>query len=256
MDSNPLTRFSDRAGAYAAARPDYPPGAVDAILEGLLPADRLLAADAGAGTGISSRMLADRGVDVIAIEPNEAMRNTAQPHPLITWRAGTGESTGLADASVDIVLCAQSFHWMDAAAALREFARILRPGARLALMWNVHDSSGELMRLYREIILAHAIDPPRSPWYTNEPCALFASDRFTRGRKVETRHTQTLDLAGLLARAESSSYLPRSGPRQASLHEQLGALYDRFAVAGGITLSYITEVFLAERGADAEPENR
>ncbi|MBC7773083.1 MAG: SAM-dependent methyltransferase, partial [Pyrinomonadaceae bacterium] len=72
---NPTGRFSDRAEDYKKYRPSYPPDAIDAILDGLGPPASLLAADIGAGTGISSTLLAERGVRVFAVEPNPAMRS-------------------------------------------------------------------------------------------------------------------------------------------------------------------------------------
>ena len=58
---NPQERFSDRAEVYAKYRSSYPPEAIDRILEGVGAPNELIAADIGAGTGISSRLLADRG---------------------------------------------------------------------------------------------------------------------------------------------------------------------------------------------------
>src|SRR5689334_17665803 len=108
-EMNPTGRFSDRAGDYARFRPTYPAAAIDAVLDGLTPP--ITAADVGAGTGISATLLADRGVRVFAIEPNAAMRASAAPNPLVEWREGSAERTSLADHSVDLVLCAQAFHW-------------------------------------------------------------------------------------------------------------------------------------------------
>ncbi len=126
----PTTRFADRVRDYERARPSYPPDAVDAILEGL-PA-RPVCADIGAGTGIMTRLLAERGARVHAIEPNEQMRTAAERasrarHADIRWHDTTGEKTGLPDASVDLVVCAQSYHWLEPKAACREFVRVLRP---------------------------------------------------------------------------------------------------------------------------------
>jgi 2-polyprenyl-3-methyl-5-hydroxy-6-metoxy-1,4-benzoquinol methylase len=58
---NPLNRFSDRAADYAKYRPSYPEEAIATILEGLGDPSQLVAADIGAGTGISSRLLAQKG---------------------------------------------------------------------------------------------------------------------------------------------------------------------------------------------------
>jgi 2-polyprenyl-3-methyl-5-hydroxy-6-metoxy-1,4-benzoquinol methylase len=75
---NPLNRFSDRAADYVKYRPSYPAVAIDRILAGL--GTEPLVADIGAGTGISSRLIADRGVRVMAINPNAAMRTAAAAH--------------------------------------------------------------------------------------------------------------------------------------------------------------------------------
>jgi 2-polyprenyl-3-methyl-5-hydroxy-6-metoxy-1,4-benzoquinol methylase len=88
---NPLARFSDRAADYVKYRPSYPAAAIDIILAGLGAAP--VVADIGAGTGISARLLADRGARVIAIEPNAAMRTAAVSHPAIESRHGTAAAS-------------------------------------------------------------------------------------------------------------------------------------------------------------------
>ena len=110
---NPQSRFSDRAEDYAKYRPSYPTAAIDCILQEFKEKSPLIAADIGAGTGISSRLLADRGVRVIAIEPNAAMRQVAEAHPLVEFRHGSAEATKLPDKSVDLVTCFQAFHWFN-----------------------------------------------------------------------------------------------------------------------------------------------
>ena len=97
---DPTGRFSDRAAAYAQHRPDYPSAAIDAILDGLGDPAQLVAADLGSGTGISSRLLADRGVVVKAVEPNPEMRSAATPHERVELLDCVAERTGLANASV------------------------------------------------------------------------------------------------------------------------------------------------------------
>ena len=127
-EMNPLGRFSDRASDYVKYRPSYPAAAIDAILDGLGEPSQLTAADIGAGTGISSRLLAQRGVRVLAIEPNAEMRQAADPHALVEFRAGNSEATNLPDTSIDLVTCFQSFHWFNPVLTLPEFRRILKPG--------------------------------------------------------------------------------------------------------------------------------
>ena len=121
---------------YERGRPPYPPEAVDWLLpEG---ASRVL--DLGAGTGKLTRQLRDRGLDVIAVEPSAGMREQlARAVPGVTVHAGSAEEIPLADGSVDAVLVAQAWHWVDRSRAVPEVARVLVPGGRLGLVWNIRD---------------------------------------------------------------------------------------------------------------------
>jgi SAM-dependent methyltransferase len=244
---NPTGRFSDRAEDYRRYRPDYPAAALDAILGGLGEPSRLVAADIGAGTGISARMLAARGVRVLAVEPNAEMRAAASPHERVVWRAGTAEATGLEPGSVDLVLCAQAFHWFRAADALAEFHRILAPRGRLVLMWNSRDRGDALTRGYTEAIRAVKGEDPveQMPF---EPATVAATGHFTPPLEERFPHAQVLDLAGLMGRATSASYVPRDGERFARLKSLLEALWEREHDARGrVTMRYVTKVFRAER---------
>lgn len=246
-DFNPTGRFSDRAEDYRRHRPDYPDAALDAILEGLGDPRRRVAADVGAGTGISARMLAARGVRVLAVEPNAEMRAASGPHERVEWRAGRAEATGLAGGSLDLVLCAQAFHWFRAPEALAEFHRILKPRGRLALMWNSRDHHDPLTRAYVEAIHAVNGEHPveQIPF---EPASIAAGGLFTAPRETYCPHAQTLDREGLIGRAASASYVPRDGERFARLKALLEAVWDRdHDGQGRVTMRYVTGVFRAER---------
>jgi len=128
--------FGAAAGAYERGRPLYPPEAID----WLLPAGAARVLDLGAGTGKLTRQLAARGLDVTAVEPSEGMREQlGRAVPGVRALAGTGERIPLPDRSVDAVLAAQAWHWVDPAQAVPEVARVLRPGGQLGLAWNVRD---------------------------------------------------------------------------------------------------------------------
>jgi SAM-dependent methyltransferase len=242
-----IARFNDRAQDYVKYRPSYPAAAIDVILSGLGAPQQLAAADIGAGTGISARLLGDRGVRVIAVEPGEVMRGAAAPHPRVSWLAATAPATGLAAASVDIVLCAQSFHWFHTREAVAEFARILKPRARLALMWNRRSLTDPLTAGYRQAIVdvGGEIEAERMPF---APEIVSDTGWFTRCERQAFPHGQRLDLDGMIGRARSASYVPKGGEPGARLVELLRALHGRFADAEGrVTLLYDTEVWMSRR---------
>lgn len=253
-DLNPTGRFSDRAADYVKYRPGYPPEAIDAVLEGLGDPAHVTAADIGAGTGISARLLADRGVRVLAIEPNAAMREAGradrrlgEPTYPIEWREGAAEATGLAGGAVDLVTAFQAFHWFEPRATLREFHRVLRPGGRLALVWNKRDREDPFTAAYRDAVIEIGGESAAERMEF-DPAVVPASGLFPAPRLREFPNRQALDLAGLIGRARSASYVPKAGPRWEALAGMLRGLHERYADAGGrVTLVYTTQVYVSQR---------
>lgn len=154
--------YASAATAYERGRPEYP-AALDVWLQGALAlATGRAVADVGAGTGKFSRRLAATGARVTAVEPVDAMRATlAAALPQVTALAGTAQALPLADASQDALVCAQSFHWFATREALDEFRRVLRPGGRLGLVWNVRDESVDWVAALTAIVQPYEGDAPR-----------------------------------------------------------------------------------------------
>jgi len=125
--------FGVAAEAYERGRPPYPPAAID----WLVPQHATRVLDVGAGTGKLTRQLRERGLDVIAVEPSDGMREQLrQAVPGVPVLGGNAEHLPLADDSVDAILVAQAWHWVEPSLAVPEAARVLRPGGRLGLVWN------------------------------------------------------------------------------------------------------------------------
>ncbi len=245
----PTGRFTSRAGDYVRYRPTYPAAAIDAVLAGLAAPAELVAVDVGAGTGISSRLLAERGVRVSAVEPNRAMREAAAAHPGVTWLEGSAEAIPLPEAAADLTLAAQAFHWFRAEEALREMARVTKSGGRVALLWNHRSRSDEFMRGYEAVIL-EVLDRGADPAIVgmeSDVAAVERSGLFGPRRVVSFEHRQRVDRDGLIGRALSASYVPKDGPGRARLVELLDALHARYANGGNVDFVYDAEVTLAER---------
>jgi len=238
----PTTRFADRATDYARFRPSYPKEAIDYALEGLSVEADLAGADIGAGTGIASRLFAERGVRVIAVEPNEAMRATAEAHPLVSFRDGTAEATGLDTASMDLVWCAQAFHWFKPVEALAEFRRILKPAGRMVFLANVRSKDDAATIAYNKIIRA-AADRELSEGLDT---AIEDALSLAQGPVAEASFpfAQALSREGLVGRARSASYVPQSGLRYEEMLRALDDLWNRHRDGEGlVSLRYRTRVW-------------
>ncbi len=127
------------ARTYDRARASYPSEAVAWALSPAGAAAGLRVVDLGAGTGRLSAVLLGVGADVVAVEPDDAMRALVPAGARAL--AGTAEQVPLPDHSVDAVLVGQAWHWFDQQRALVEVRRVLRPGGVLGLLWNVFDDT-------------------------------------------------------------------------------------------------------------------
>ena len=120
--------FAER---YERFRPSPPPALLN-LLPPLAGVERpALVVDLGAGTGLSTRIWADRANEVIGVEPNDAMRRVAEQATTagnVGYLARSAYDTGLPVGCADLVTAAQSLQWMDPKAVFPEIGRILREG--------------------------------------------------------------------------------------------------------------------------------
>jgi len=224
--------FGSQAAAYERGRPSYPPDAID----WLLPPGARDVLDLGAGTGKLTTRLAERGLDVIAVDPIaemlEVLSNSLPDTPALL---GTAEQIPLPDSHVDAVLVAQAWHWVDPERAIPEVARVLRPGGRLGLVWNTRDERlGWVKDLGR--IIGHENDPFSEEVSLPEP--------FTDVARHHVEWTNYLTPQALIDLVASRSYCITSPAevRTRTLHQvrELLATHPALAHSSGLALPYIT----------------
>jgi SAM-dependent methyltransferase len=231
----PHTAFAEVAGAYERGRPGYPEDAVRWLV-GEEPADVV---DLGAGTGKLTRALVALGHRVTAIEPlPEMLEHLPETAPGAFAILGNAEVIPLPDAHADVVTCAQSFHWFDHALALPEIARVLRPGGRLALVWNSRDDRDPWMARLSTLIGNETVQE------TDVVPVLEESGRFGRVETATFAFEQTLDRTTLLDLVLSRSYCAKLTPADREpVLDAVSKLYDETAGPDGVRVPYVTECF-------------
>ena len=247
LEVNP---FVGEGGAYDSVRPAYPHEAVAALIDAarrargadaLRQGGPLRAADIGAGTGKMSELLARSGLLVDAVEPSEAMRAQASSIEGVTWHGGVAEETGLPNDMYDIVVFAQSWHWMDPERAGLEAARILAPGGALAIVWNqMAVSIPWVHRLTRIMRSGDVHRPDRPPM----PGGGFAPMTLTQIAWEDRMTPEEILTLG----TTRSSYIRSSEAGRARMQENLRwYLYEHLGYAPGetVTIPYTTLVWLA-----------
>ncbi|GIP40765.1 methyltransferase [Paenibacillus sp. J31TS4] len=249
MASDNKTRFSSRVDHYVKYRPSYPEAAIDYLYGEVGFRSGETVADVGAGTGIFTSLLLERGSVVYAVEPNQDMREAAVAELGASDRFrpidGSAEETGLPDGSVSGVVCAQAFHWFDREGTKREFQRILKPEGVVALVWNERVTTGTpFLEEYEELLHRYGIDYAKVNHRNVTPDVL--RDFFRDGAVTvgEFPNRYQLSYEGLEGRLRSSSYSPQAGhPNHEPMLEALRQLFARHERDGRVPFDYETRIY-------------
>jgi SAM-dependent methyltransferase len=201
-------------------------------------------ADVGCGTGILTRVLAERGLDVVGIDPNQDMLAEARAAGgTAEYRCGEAAATGLDQGSVALVTVAQAFHWFDADRALAEFGRVLLPSGLVAVIWNLRAES-PFMAEYQAILLRFSSEYSVVESWATTLERLRAHPQVERPRSFEAPNAQLFDFDGLHGRAWSSSYVFRAVKDREGFDAALRALFNAHARDGILEFPYRTVALL------------
>nr|WP_255768826.1 class I SAM-dependent methyltransferase [Maritalea mediterranea] len=207
--------------------------------------------DLGAGTGKFTERICAICDHVIAVEPVTAMRHTLQQTlPQVEALDGDATHIPLPDESVDAVICAQAFHWFASDEAVNEMARVLRPGGKLGLIWNVRDERTDWVAAITRLITPYEGDAPR--YYKGDWKKPFPSPHFTplELQRFDQTHDGLADDV-IINRFMSASFIAaQSEAVQADIERQLRELVASHKALKGkehISFPYVTEAYSATR---------
>jgi SAM-dependent methyltransferase len=243
------TRFSDRVENYIKYRPSYPKEIISYFLnEGILKSGYSIA-DIGSGTGISTEIFLKENYDVIGVEPNKDMREAAE-RLLLDYKNfksvdGTAEQTGLPNESIDLIICAQAFHWFDIEKARKEFKRILKKDRYTSLIWNVRKEDTDFLKDYEGLLQKFGTDykDVKHNNITNDVILKFF------GNQMDLKvfyNVQMFDFEGLKGRLLSSSYAPNENDSNSpSMLDSLKKVFEKHQVNGKVAFEYDTAVYSA-----------
>lgn len=249
-DTKPGWDYTDLAAAYVK-RPDYAGQAIDEVLAKADLHQGARVCDVGAGAGHLTLELAKRGLTVVAVEPNAAMRakgiERTSGFPDVAWHEGTGEHTGQAAGDFDLVTFGSSFNVTDRPIALRETARILKPPGWFACLWNHRDLDDPIQHDIEEAIRSCIPGYDYGSRREDQTSVIEASGLFGAVHRIDghVRHEQRVDDCLEAWRSH------------ATLHRQAAERFDEVIDAIGqilakthrsaIDVPYTTRVWMAQR---------
>lgn len=245
-----VNRFSSRVANYVKYRPRYPREVIGFLEARCGLTHESVVADVGCGTGISSQLFLENCNRVIGVEPNAAMRAAAieflSEFADFSVFNGTSDKTTLPDASVDIVVAAQAFHWFDAEKTRPEFHRIIKPGGNIVLLWNERQMDTTPFHIdYEAFLVKYAYDygTVRHDNITPEEIRSFFQKDYSTATFA---NFQIFDFDGLKGRMLSASYMPNeSDDIFEEMIEDLRILFAKHAENGRIKVLYDTNVYIS-----------
>lgn len=247
--------FGEVAEEYDAVRADYPPELVDFVVEyaGARPHHLV---EVGAGTGLATRAFAVLAAPITCVEPDPEMAAVLAQrfagNEMIDVVVGAFEDWTPSADGVDLLYCAQAWHWIDPAIRMRVASESVRPGGVLALFGHDYtfadaDADTEVHDVYRAVVpamLNNPYSPARtypevaaSPFWTDPVAATFS-------RVVAYK---TDDYLRLLTTFSPHRMLPDDQLR--ALHDGIRTVID---ARGGVLRQRIdTALYVARRTAVA-----
>ncbi|MDQ6649552.1 MAG: class I SAM-dependent methyltransferase [Actinomycetota bacterium] len=239
--------FDPLADAYDAARPSYPAGLYDDLERLTRPLAGADVLEVGAGTGISTRGLLERGARVYAADHGEGMLRRLRSHPgAAPAVVADAHALPFRDAVADLVCYAQAWHWVRVPEAAAEVVRVLRPDGALACWWNDESAGGQPWWEAQQARL-EAGNVGYSRGYRDNAYAdqLAQTGLFGPVQVAETTWSREIDLETYLVWLSSKSYVAALGAGQPAFMAAERASMAAAFPSGVVHESFRTTLYVA-----------
>ena len=241
--------YTDLAEAYLK-RPDYSDSAIDQLLQTTAVANGQSACDIGAGVAHLTLKLAERGLQVTAVEPNDAMRSFGRRRTAelenVQWFEGTGEETGRPSDSFELVTFGSSFNVTDRPRALLETKRLLKPRGWFAAMWNHRDLEDPIQAEIESIIKANIEGYGYGTRREDQTEIINASGLFGSVERIEGAVTHLQSVAEVVEAWRSHATLHRqAGDKFGKIIDQIETMLVQSKLEQ-IEIPYTTRIWTAQ----------
>ena len=243
-------KFTGLAEKYARYRPSYSEEFVNYLYtEAGFGADSIIA-DAGAGTGIFSRLLLEKGSKVYCVEPNSDMMKKAQDYlrgyPMCEFISSPAEKIDLPDNSVDFITSAQAFHWFDEEKFKKECKRLLKPGGKVVIVWNSKVSETEIIITLDEVNKKYC---PNFQGHKHRGQRIdhpdFFKDRIMEHKSF--RNDYVCDEENFIGAGLSRSYaLKETDADYTAYISELKSVFSKYSINGLFTVPNVTECYIGQ----------
>lgn len=241
--------YTNLADAYLK-RPDYAQEAIDKMVSvaGVKAGDAVC--DVGAGVAHLTLMLAAKGFDVTAVEPNDAMRangikRTSQCKN-VKWFEGVGEHTGQDADKFKLVTFGSSFNVCNRLEALKEVQRILMKEGWFACMWNHRDLEDPVQKNIENIIKKHITNYSYGTRREDQTDVIKESGRFTNIQAFSGNVVQSVNIVDVIEAWKSHATLERQAKDKFNIIVSDIEKYLHGLGVDEIKIPYVTHVWMAK----------
>ncbi|CCH76601.1 conserved hypothetical protein [Nostocoides japonicum T1-X7] len=254
--------FGTDAPGYDRARPGYPDALVARVVAASPGRDVL---DVGCGTGIAGRRFQAARCTVLGVEPDARMAAFARDHGLPV-EVATFEDWDPAGRTFDLVIAAQSWHWVDPDVGAAKAAQVLRPDGRLAIFGHVYEPPPEVAEPFAVAFRRVVPESPFAGGSSRRPVEAYqaayatVADTIRETRRFGEPEQWRFDWDRPYTREEWLALLPTTGgltrldpERLAEILDAVGAAIDD--LGGSFTMRYTTLAVTAARLSVASPRD-